>query len=72
MNETNSLISKPNFKNLLALMNAIETLMKEENIVVWNLHVSNEQQFDTTGTFLEKKGYTFMDKIFSKKGVNNG
>ena len=55
-----------NFKNLVSLIKAIQTLMEEENIFQWNLNVSNEKKYDSTGSFLESKKYAFMDKCFTK------
>jgi len=60
------------FKNLIGLMRAIEKLMKEEDIFQWNLNVSNEEKYNSTGKFLESKGYDFMDKCFTKIRRNNG
>ncbi len=59
-----------NFRNLVGLMNAIEDLMFKENITLWNLNVSNESAYNSTGDFLERKGYTFMDKCYSKQKEN--
>jgi hypothetical protein len=59
-----------NFRNLVGLMNAIEDLMFKENISLWNLNVSNESVYNSTGEFLERKGYTFMDKVYSKQKEN--
>ena len=60
------------FKNLVCLIRAIETLMDEENLKLWNLNVSNEEKYESTGKFLTLKGYDFMDKCFSKLRTKNG
>jgi hypothetical protein len=60
-----------NFRNLVGLLGAIEDLMEEEKIMMWNLNVSNEIHYNKTGDFLERRGYTFMDKVYSKQGDNN-
>jgi hypothetical protein len=69
-------IDKPhrNFKNLVGLLKAIEDLMSNNKIIIWNLNVSNESVYNNTGEFLNRKGYTFMDKIYSKikQEKNNG
>ena len=61
------------FKNLVGLMRAVENLMKSENIMQWNLNVSNEEKYNSTCQFLESRGYDFMDRCFTKlKGERNG
>ncbi len=61
------------FKNLVGLIKAIERLMERESIVLWNLNVSNEEKYNSTGKFLEAKGYYLMDKCFTKiTGEKNG
>jgi hypothetical protein len=61
-----------NFKNLMALLKAIELLMEKYKIIIWNLNISNENVYNNTGKVLERRGYTFMDKVYSKlKGENN-
>lgn len=61
------------FRNLISLIKSIDNLMHEENVMQWNLNVSNEEKYNSTQKFLESKGYSFMDKCFTKlKGDTNG
>ena len=55
------------YRELIELMIAIEKLMKENNIELWNLAVSNENIYESTGNFLERKKYKLMDKIYSRR-----
>ena len=55
------------YRELIDLMIAIDDLMRKNNIELWNLAVSNEQIYDSTGNFLEKKKYKLMDKIYSRR-----
>ena len=51
----------------------MDTLMREKNIYLWNINVSNEPIYDGAGKYLEKRGYKFLDKCYSMyKGANNG
>lgn len=57
-----------NYKNLIRLTAAIENLMSDEQILLWNLTVSNEEKYQGTEKFLKRQGYAFMDRIYSKLG----
>ena len=62
-----------NLQNLKSLLDAIDQLMLDEKVELWNLNVSNERQYDKLGEFLEKLGYNLMDKCYSNyKGDKNG
>ena len=56
-----------NYRELIGLMKAIDNLMFINNIQLWNLAVSNEEKYNSTGEFLEKKNYNLMDKIYSRR-----
>ena len=55
------------YKELISLMEAIDDLMKKNNIELWNLAVSNENIYESTGNFLERRKYKLMDKIYSRR-----
>lgn len=57
-----------NFRTLVGLVDAIEKLMEDEKILIWNLNVSNELKYNNIGRYLEKRNYNFMDKVYSKMG----
>lgn len=58
------------YKNLIGLTKAVEDLMEKEQILLWNLTISNEEKYQSTEKFLKRRGYFFMDRIYSKyRGV---
>jgi len=62
-----------NIRNLKGLLDAVDQLMLDEKVDLWNLNVSNEPKYDRLGNFLEKLGYNLMDKCYSNyKGDKDG
>jgi len=61
------------FKHLVRLIYEIEKLMTNENVIQWNLNVSNEEIYAGLEKFLTSRRYDFMDKCFTKlKEAGNG